>query len=601
MWCSVPSPPELTQPEPTPTVGRRLVSLVAALSLFVGLVLGWPQIVTLSRSASLVLSAGYVGILALTIAVILARSDRRLARLDVAAVTGAVGLFVVESLPFLRSGFDGGNDEAYLGRLALRTLLHGHDPYREDYPIVATLRGLTPLLDGGAVTRYEYPPLMLEIGWVLSHIWAPLGQPQVVAGLGVIATAIIVFRVLPTSYRALAVTIVFGLGLFANFAFLSMPAMIALPLLCLAAARWTAIGAGGTLSRVHIAQAVALGLAAAAQQLSWIVATFFLVALWRVRRGELDRRPAAMVIAPFLGIALLVFAIASAPFAIHDVRSWSSAMVSVFFQHSFPNGVGVVTLSVAVLGHSGALQFFSYATAVLFATLLLVTGVAIRRVAPIVPLFLTVGLLLSTRSTPDYFEIFIPLWVVWALTAEPEAIGRSRPLLEKQLARVGFAARRPALAVALAFLPALALAGVAVATPAPLRITVERATLATNQLQSVTVRVTNLGDRRIQPSFAISQRSRVNTLWSDAGHPTLAPGETVTVTLRPDTGRYAVLPFLYVYAMAPEPASVSSIPLRLPASRVDLIGGASASTRSVRDCALKMLRGDSGACRATLP
>ena len=66
-------------------------------------------------------------------------------------------------------------------------------------------------------------------------------------------------------------------------------------------------------------QAVSLGLAAAAQQLSRR-AGFLILSIFFVRRGDLSTPRAALVTARYAGVAVLAFLAANAPFIAADPR-----------------------------------------------------------------------------------------------------------------------------------------------------------------------------------------------------------------------------------------------------------------------------------------
>lgn len=373
---------------------RRLVTFLAAVSLLAGLFPVWHSVASRSSLGSVVIALGFAaGLLAVVAA--LSAPEHHLSRLDVGLVGLAVVLFLAEHAPVFSARHGGGTDETRLGRGALRLLLAGRDPYSARIPE----RAGTHLITGGVVTHYSYPPLTVEIGWLLDDLAAGLGQPWVVAALAVVATTVAVFVLLPSPWRALAIPVTVGFGFLGNYAVNGFPALVALPLLCVAAYRWTEVGAGGRLGRRGIVQAVALGLALSAQQLAWFFAALLLVAIWVVRCGEFSRAHAALVVGRFAGIAVAVFAAINLPFRLWDAHSWLTGILAVFTQRAKPFGAGLIIVLVNLIGHSSDLTYLTYATVVLTATLPVLTAAGLRRIAAAVPVPAAIGFLLSTAQT----------------------------------------------------------------------------------------------------------------------------------------------------------------------------------------------------------
>jgi hypothetical protein len=401
---------------------RRMISVVSAVSVFVGLAGSWVTISGQSPWSAVLVMVGFLVTVAAIVAILAVNRRAVLRRLDVLVLVAAMALFVVENTRLFASGYVAGNDETFLGEDALRALVRGHNPYALSYPSVLTHSGLTPLLGGGAVTHYEYPPLTLELGWLANHVWAPLSEPYALTAVALVATAAVVFVALPESVRVLAVPVVLGFGLLAGYTDNGYPVIIALPFLAVVAWRWTSIGAGGRLGLTGVGQAVALGIASSAHQLAWCFAAFAVLAVWRVRSGELGTARTSLVLARFAGIAVATFVVLDLPFIVASPGTWFAAVSSVFTQKAVPFGVGLITLTVSVFGRSGALEFYGYATAALTLALLVITACAVRTVARAVPVFVAVMFLLSTRSTADYVVVFTPLWLVWLATTDEVAV-----------------------------------------------------------------------------------------------------------------------------------------------------------------------------------
>lgn len=542
---------------------RRMISVLAAVSLLAGLAHWWRLAAHESSAAALLVPVGFALAFAAVLAAALLTAER-LDRLDVGVLLAASALFVVEHVAVIKAGYRGATDESRLGRGALALLRSGTDPYSA---IIPEHHG-TRLLTGGVVTHYSYPPLILELGWLLSHVAGRLGEPWVLAELAVLATGVITFVALPRPVRALAVPVVFGLGVLDRYVADGFPAVVALPLLCVAAWRWTGIGAGGRLGRTGAVRAVALGLAAATQQLAWFVAVLLVVALWVVRRGSLPSRAATAVVLRFVAVAVAAFAAANLPFVVWDAGSWLSGVTAVFRQEAVPFGGGLVLISVAVLGRCADFALFSWATGLLALAAVGITAVGIRRVGPAVPVLASAIFLLSARSDVEYFVAFLPVWLVWLVTTDRTALTAARPVSPPgRRAPVLTTPARRTVAVGLVLLPAAVLAGLALAGPAPLRLHVRSVVAVGSRPASLLITLTNRTSRWLDPTFAIGARGHTQPWIAPRGQVRLPPRSTRTVRLVPVGRRRACRPTWRVTAYTARPASLSSavVPVRRPA------------------------------------
>lgn len=509
---------------------RRLVAVLAALSLLAGLFASWRLVETVTPAGSVVVAVGFALAL-LAVVAALSVPARHLPRLDVALLTLAILLFLAEHAQVLSAHHTGTTDEARLGHGALGLLLAGQDPYAARIPE----RAGTHLITGGVVTHYSYPPLMLELGWLLGKLSVRLGQPWVITVLAVAGTAIVLFRALPSRWRTIAIPVIFGFDLFSDYANNGFPALLALPLLCLAAYRWTAIGAGGRLRRRGMSQAVALGLAASAHQLAWFLAAFLVVAIWVARCGELSRARATLVTARFTAAALGAFAAANLPFILWNAHSWLTGVLSVFVQQAKPYGAGLILVAMNTLGHCADLRYLSYATGVLTVTFLAMTAVGLRRIALAVPVLASIAFLLGARSDVEYFVVFVPLWLVWAATAEVGAIAASRPVRPPD--RVGPVLTSPWrrwVAAVVAVLPAAALAAVPLVASTPVSVSVPAAVRAGVRLVRLPIRVRNDTAAPVRMTFSVGARGHGHPWRAVRGPNVLAPGHAATLLLVPE-------------------------------------------------------------------
>lgn len=536
---------------------RRLISLLGVIGLTAGLSHDWHSISTHSSAGAVLVFAGFsVALLAAVLA--LALAEPLLHRLDVGVLVLAIVLFVGEHLGSFKARHTGATDEARLGHGALNAVLAGRDPYAVTIPEHAG----THLISGGIVNHYAYPPLTFELGWLIGQVSYRLGEPWIIAEVGLLAAAAIAFFALPRTVRPLVIPVVFGFGLFDRYAANGFPSLVALPFLCLAAWNWTSIGKDGRLGRVGTLQAVALGLAAAAQQLAWFVAALFLLALWVVRCGELSRGRAGLVVGRFALLTAVTFVAVNLPFAVTDLRSWAVGITTVFTQQAIPFGAGLVLLTINVFRQCDDLHYFTYATVMLAVTVFAFTLGGLRRIAVAVPVLASIVFLLSSRSDVEYFIAFLPLWLVWAATTDSEAVAASRPLgLPARVGPILTSAPRRAAAVALALVPSVVLAVAAVAGPGPLTLHERGAVVAGTRPTELTVTVANRSSHELVPVFRVGVPGNSNS-WSVASGPLhLAAGQRRTVVLVPDDRPVRARNNWRVTAFTADPATLSSAPL----------------------------------------
>lgn len=527
-----------------------------------------------------------------------ARVRPHLATLDlVLLLTGLLVILVEQRAVLLTRRHIYPSDEGRLGQFAIDAVLHGTNPYTQRWPSVAAFAGNTPLYGGGGVTRFGYPPLGTELGAVFGRLWRPLGTPGVVDSLGLLGAAVLCFVVLPRSYRAVSVIVLVGLTSFTTYAVNGHPAMLALPLLCAACFAWTRIGQGGKLGRVGLVQAACLGLAAATQQLAWFIGIGLVMAIWLVRRGELDDGQALRVTGRFLGIALAAFILVDLPFAVANPHAWISGVLSVLTQHAVASGQGLVMLSVVVRAQAGHLEYYSYGAALLFLAVLAIVAVEFRHLARAVPILITLIFVVSTRSQGEYLLIFAPLWFVWIAGTHPAAVTASRPIGRSASPVLGGRRRQIALAVA-ALLPALACVGVAVASPGPLALAVTSAQLTGPRLTVLRVSAVNRTDHRVVPHFYVDPKSHIKSPWRIVSGPsTLRPGQRATLTLRPGVlGPQTPASGLRVWALSDAPTALSSVALTVPRSAITVDGAPGAAVSAVQSCERDVLAGHDRDC-----
>lgn len=315
------------------------------------------------------------------------------------------------------------NDAIALNECGARLVLAGRDPYT-DLDLGACYRALelgpdrtTPLragrfrdlerypsdneleaawADGGArrdrpefVGRLSYPALSVLL--VAPFSWLGWDPNALHLGFLYVAFALVTLRA-PAALRPFVLTGLFGaICLTAFTAGGSSDLLYALPLV----AAW--------LWREHGWSGLVLGLALATKQLAWFFVPYLLLAVATERGSrEAVRR---------LGAAAAVFAVANAPFIVHDPAAWFAGVFTPLLANTFPLGSGLVLLTI-----SGAIPAVSHTAQIVLTiaaeVLALLWAFRARRASPELGSVLALApLFFATRSLFSYFFL-IPLFAM---------------------------------------------------------------------------------------------------------------------------------------------------------------------------------------------
>jgi hypothetical protein len=560
----------------TVAVTWRGVLLVALVTLFIGLRGAWTAEVWADLWAALTITAGYAGILACAVLAVALRGPAAMRRLEY----GVLGLAIMLQVAAFPSRFPAGarpyaNDEGVLTDLAGRALQHGADPYARSWPqaFAGWDKGVTSTMSGHVVTRFEYPPLAAILNALAQPLTRGLPTAGVVATAVLLVTTVVMFFLLPSPWRAVSPIICVGLGIYASYARLGYPTIIALPLLMLAVYRWTSVGAGGRLGRAGWISALALGLAAATEQLAWFLVPFLVLAIFLLRRGDAPLRRRARLAGSYLAVIAAAFAAVNVPFAIWSFRDWLSGILSPLTQGAIPHGQGLIGITYYWVGGSGALGFYSYAALLYAIGLMVCFALYFSRLGLAVAILPWTIFFFSIRSEDGYFILPVGLWAVSVLTADPSVLGRRHRIAEagRRTAEAGrtgslrIGARTRAGVAIAAFLPAAACLAIAIGTPQPLRLALDqpRPTGRHHLIDALIVRATNVSGHAIAPHFALSSTSAASVAWIiESGPATLAPRGSATYVIR--------APF----AAAGRPAGHRRIELRVFSSAPDTLSSA---------------------------
>jgi hypothetical protein len=562
---------------PAPGTVQRTVTVLAALSLFIGMRDLWNATIIRYPPIAAVLIVSYGVILVCAVAAVAVRSVSALFATE--AVLLAVGALRTLTYFTLSSHSHPKyiNDEGTLVEAAARGMLHGTHVYGTAFPMSGS-GTVTKLMDGGFVNTFGYPPLSVLLSAPVAKAFPGLPAAGAVAVTGLVVAAVVMFFVLPPAWRSTATLVCFGLGYSLLFpsARGGYPTMVALPFLVIVVAGWTRVGRGGKLGRGGTLRAVCLGLAAAAQQLAWFLAPFVLVGMFLARRRELPPAAAARLTLRYAGVALGVFLLVNLPFIAQGPGDWLTGVLSPLTQHAVPHGQGLMAISYYFLDGSGALDFYSYAALLLLVSALVGLAFFPRRLGPAAAILPWLSFFLSTRSQDGYYTLLIPIWVVSALTTESAdftGVGAAAWVRSwgptgpgRVWRRLGDMRRWAVIVPCVATVACLA---TAVFTPPPLRMTVTevRAGAVPDTVAAVTVRVTNRTGSPISPHFAMTTKGPSMTgYWKIAHGPaTLGAHRTALYVLRTKR-HYERGPHGHatLSAVADQPMSISTtdVPLR---------------------------------------
>lgn len=512
-----------------PSTAHRVASSLAALGLLGPAFAIWSGIIDLPW-AGVVAVVSSLGAMVLLAGAASCRRRRTLVRIDVALLVLALAALGAWSAVQLRTYPTYGTDEAAYVQYAAQLWLHGADPYKANLLRALNIFGVpiqyaTYTLSGGISSALGYPAF--AVVFTAPFVLMTHGVQSVIIA-DVIAMAIgmvTVFCVLPRQWRALAVVVVLDYPILFGYTVSGSLAIFLLPLLALAAWRWTEVGRGGRLRARGWVNSAAMGLAISVQQIAWFVGPFVVVGIFIARRREVGTRGALRVVTRYCAVAAAAFVAVNAPFILSGPVAFLRGIMVPLTQHAIPYGQGLIDLADfagigggslhlytdgAMLGMIGLLVVFAWRFDVLW------------RAAFILP---SLAMWFPSRSLAEYWMTLVAVWVVSIVAANP-------PLQGGNPARSGH--RPPFWAVSFALLPALAVLGLAVASPSPLSLQILR--VRTNgqmgKVWSADVRVVNHSDRSLVPHYAIDSVGQMTSFWQLVKGPARIPAHrSAEVTL----------------------------------------------------------------------
>lgn len=544
-----------------PTLVHRAVTLIAAIGIF------WAvfQIFPFQSAApytGVYVALGVIAALGVAAAALVAKDVRTLNRANhILVVTAALGI-ICYAVGIIVSGISYGTDEEIFVQHSAHLLGQGVNPYGADltpafHRYAMSSQFYTKLLDGTYTHGLDYPAVPVLLTWAANGLVHDYHTVAFVCAGALVAALLVAYKLLPRDYRGVATIICVGYPILMDHARGGIVGIIMLPFLMIAVAGWERIGRDGRLDRRAVAGALCFGVALSVQQLAWMMAPFFVAAIFLTRWPETGARVALRVTALWSAIAVGAMLVINSPFIIWNPGSWLSGVTEPLRQKAIAEGEGLVDIPISLHFGTGDLSMYSLGGAAVYAAVFALFVLYFDRLRPAWIIAPALALVFQGRPLIEYFAIPALAWLVMLLTADrdQEPSPRPWPML---------AARRRMVIGGVALLPAVGLwaAGLASSQPLDLKITRVVADGALNQIDQMTVRVTNKTDKPIDPHFMITN-GYSTSFWNEVSGPVKIAGHQTSefVISTPGTGSSpAISGDFTLAAVADVPASVSYAP-----------------------------------------
>jgi tetratricopeptide (TPR) repeat protein len=403
---------------------------------------------------------------------------------------------------------------------AVHLLAQGVNPYTHDYSDLFTVyrasqRMATPTLDGDFVSSVSYPALSIVLSAALSAVG--LGAQDTAFSFFLVGTAVLLWVGVPRAFRPVALLPLLIEPRYVFYTLGGVNDIVWVFFVSLAIVLWRR---GGWKS------AVAFGLACAYKQQPWFFAPFLLLTLWAERADE-PVRARVRAAAVYTGVAVAVFALVNAPFALNAPEAWLRGLLVPFTTPMITLGQGwssLTTQGVILIPRAvSTVQF-----AVVYLALLAVYARHPRALWPFLWLAPSVAFVFGPRSLNSYwyFNLFPAML----------ALFRAGWVLDAMRITGAYGSRWRGSA-----LVAGAAAAVVVASTAafavrenPLALTVERPiAVEGDRVHDLVVTLHNQADRALEPRFSVQMAGLQPLYWEIVtGPPALASGETARYRVR---------------------------------------------------------------------
>ncbi len=452
--------------------------------------------------------------------VVLAITKRRVPSLVLVNLLVALGgLFIWTYLQVYTSP-SYGTDEIAFDQYAAQLFLHGINPYVtsmrpafQEFLVPTIFHTYT--LTGHTVTTLSYPALsfLFYVPVLLMGIHAQAAVYVDIVAWGV--TAILLYRLLPSSWKWLSVLVVSFL-LFDSYFVGGVTDALFLPFLVLALWRWDRFANPHEKSIARWIGPVAMGLAMSVKQTPWFFVPFVVMGLvmeygWNWMAWKIAWR--------YTAITGGVFLLTNLPFVLMNFSAWIHDILLPLTAHTVPAGQGLVDLAYYDHLGGGNLEWYSLAGAffvlLVFATFLLFYKPWKTLWPAVIPLMF----FWPTRSFGSYLIDLFPAIVIALFS-----VSRSKPTPSR------FQIGSPWLKMSIIFALLtgfLVGAILSIATPAPLAIKVvkEQSTGQFSTLDKISLQVTNRTSQPVQPHITVTSSGRpyITTFWNAIGPTSIKP------------------------------------------------------------------------------
>jgi len=552
-----------------PTMAHRVTTLVAAAGVL------WVIFQVFPFQSAAPYTGVYVGLgtiatLGVAFAALTARDVRTLSRANhVLVATAALGI-ISYAVGIILSGIPYGTDEEIFVQHSAHLLGQGVNPYGADltpafHRYAMSSSFYTKLLDGTYTHGLDYPAVPVLLTWVANGLLHDYHTVAFVCSGSLVVALLVAYKLLPRDYRGVATIMCVGFPILMDHARGGIVGIIMLPFLLIAVAGWERIGRGGRLNRRAVISAVCFGVALSVQQLSWMMAPFFVTAIFMVRWPEVGAKAALKLSALFAAIAAATMLVLNSPFIVWNPGAWLSGITEPLRQKAIAEGEGMVDVPISLHFGTGNLSLYSLGGFALYAAFLVIFVLYFDRIRPAWIVAPALALVFQGRPLIEYFAIPALAWAVVLLTADRDQQPSPQPFPM-------LAARRRLVVGGIALLPAVGLWTVGLATPQPLdlKITNVAGDGALNQVDQISVQVTNKTGQAIDPHFMVTN-GYSTSFWNEVSGPAkVAAHQTVDYVLStPGVGSSPLIGADFTLAAVSDvPASVSYAPKTVAAGYI---------------------------------
>ncbi|GAA1979331.1 hypothetical protein [Catenulispora subtropica] len=544
-----------------PTLVHRAITLIAASGVFWAVFQIFP-FQSAVPATGVYVALGAVAALGVAVTSMAAKDVRTLNRANhILVATAAFGI-ICYAVGIIVSGISYGTDEEIFVQWSAHLLGQGKNPYGADltpafHHYAMSSQFYTKLLDGTYTHGLDYPAVPVLLSWAGNSVLHDYHTVAFVCSGALVAALLVAYKLLPRDYRGVATIICVGYPILMDHARGGIVGIIMLPFLMVAVAGWERIGRGGRLDRRAWIAAVCFGFALSVQQLSWMLAPFFVTAIFLVRWPELGAKAALRVTALFSVISVATMLVINSPFIIWNPGSWLAGVTEPLRQKAIAEGEGLVDIPISLHFGTGDLGMYSLGGAAVYAGFFVIFVLYFDKFRPAWVVAPAMALVFQGRPLIEYFAIPALVWAVVLLTADKDQEDSPRPwpLL---------AARRRLWISGAALLPATGLWVLGLTSPQPLSLKIVK--VATNgplnQIDQITVQVKNKTGDAINPHFMMTN-GYSTSFWNEVSGPEKVPahGSAEFVISTPGMGSSpGVGGDFTLAAVSDVPASVSYAP-----------------------------------------